>query len=55
MVEILDVANTEAVITQVTNVKTGSVNDLLTPGRNPKTPDTKSKSPAATPLTAFIL
>ncbi|MDR1224080.1 MAG: DUF4469 domain-containing protein [Tannerella sp.] len=35
-VEILGVADTEAVITRVTDVKTASVNDLLTPGRNLK-------------------
>jgi hypothetical protein len=35
-VEILGVADTDAVITQVTDVKTASVNDLLTPGRNLK-------------------
>jgi hypothetical protein len=35
-VEILGVADTDAVITQVTDVKTGSVNDLLTPNRNLK-------------------
>jgi hypothetical protein len=35
-VEILGVADTGAVIAQVTDVKTGSVNDLLTPNRNLK-------------------
>jgi hypothetical protein len=35
-VEILGVANTGAVIAQVTDVKSGSINDLLTPGRNLK-------------------
>jgi hypothetical protein len=35
-VEILGVADTDAVITQVTDVKTGSINDLLTPNRNLK-------------------
>ncbi|MDR1096628.1 MAG: DUF4469 domain-containing protein [Tannerella sp.] len=33
-VEILGVADTDAVITQVVDVKSGSVNDLLTPNRN---------------------
>jgi hypothetical protein len=33
-VEILGVANVDAVITQVTDAKTGSINDLLTPNRN---------------------
>jgi hypothetical protein len=33
-VEILGVANTDGDIAQVVDVKTGSVNDLLTPGRN---------------------
>jgi hypothetical protein len=32
-VEILGVADTGTVIAQITDVKTGSVNDLLTPGR----------------------
>jgi hypothetical protein len=35
-VEILGVADTGAVIEQVTDVKTGCINDLLTPGRNLK-------------------
>ncbi|MDR2815416.1 MAG: DUF4469 domain-containing protein [Proteiniphilum sp.] len=35
-VEIIGVADTEAAIAQVTDVKTGSVNDLLTPNRNLK-------------------
>ena len=35
-VEIMGVADTGAVITQVTDMKTGSVNDLLTTGRNLK-------------------
>jgi hypothetical protein len=35
-VEIIGVADTEAAITQVIDVKTGSVNDLLTPNRNLK-------------------
>jgi hypothetical protein len=33
-VEILGVADTDAAITQVVDVKSGSVNDLLTPNRN---------------------
>jgi hypothetical protein len=33
-VEILGVADTDAVIAQVTDVKSGSVNDLITPNRN---------------------
>jgi hypothetical protein len=33
-VEILGVADTDATITQVVDIKTGSVNDLLTPNRN---------------------
>ncbi|MDR2138884.1 MAG: DUF4469 domain-containing protein [Tannerella sp.] len=35
-VEILGVADTDAVIAQVVDVKTGSINDLLTPNRNLK-------------------
>jgi hypothetical protein len=35
-VEILGVADTDAFITRATDVKTGSVNDLLTPNRNLK-------------------
>jgi hypothetical protein len=35
-VEMLGVAGTGAMIAQVTDVKTGSINDLLTPGRNLK-------------------
>jgi hypothetical protein len=35
-VEVLGVADTAAVIAQAIDVKTGSVNDLLTPGRNLK-------------------
>jgi hypothetical protein len=35
-VEIIGVADTEAAIAQVIDVKTGSVNDLLTPNRNLK-------------------
>ncbi|MDR1340294.1 MAG: DUF4469 domain-containing protein [Prevotellaceae bacterium] len=34
--EILDVVDTNAVITQVTDMKTGNVNNRLTPGRNLK-------------------
>jgi hypothetical protein len=36
MVDILGVADTDAVIAQVVDVKTGSINDLLTPNRNLK-------------------
>ncbi|WP_368811605.1 hypothetical protein [Flavobacterium sp. B17] len=35
-VEILGVAEASSVILQVTDVKSGSVNDLITPGRNLK-------------------
>jgi hypothetical protein len=35
-IEVLGVADTDAVITQVIDAKTGSVNDLLTPNRNLK-------------------
>jgi hypothetical protein len=42
-VEILGVANTGAMITRVTDVKTGSVNDLLTPNRNLKISGDKIK------------
>jgi hypothetical protein len=35
-VEILGIADTEATVAQVVDVKTGSVNDLLTPNRNLK-------------------
>jgi hypothetical protein len=35
-VEVLGVANTDAVIVQVTDIKTGSVNGLLTPNLNLK-------------------
>jgi DNA-binding domain/Domain of unknown function (DUF4469) with IG-like fold len=42
-VEILGVAEASAVILQVTYVKSGSVNDLLTPGRNLKIAGSKIK------------
>jgi DNA-binding domain/Domain of unknown function (DUF4469) with IG-like fold len=42
-VEILGVAESSAVILQVTDVKSGSVNDLLTPGRNLKIAGSKIK------------
>jgi hypothetical protein len=42
-VEIMGVAETGAVIEQVTDVKTGSVNDLLTPNRNLKIAGQKIK------------
>jgi hypothetical protein len=42
-VEFLGVADTDAVITQVTDVKTGNVNDLLSPGRNLKIAGDKIK------------
>ncbi|WP_346984430.1 DNA-binding domain-containing protein [Chryseobacterium sp. POE27] len=42
-VEILGVAEASAVILQVTDVKSGSVNDLLTPGRNLKIAGSKIK------------
>jgi DNA-binding domain/Domain of unknown function (DUF4469) with IG-like fold len=42
-VEILGVAESSAVILQVTDVKSGSVNDLLTPGRNLKIVGSKIK------------
>ncbi|SDI47407.1 protein of unknown function [Chryseobacterium taeanense] len=42
-VEILSVAESSAVILQVTDVKSGSVNDLLTPGRNLKIVGSKIK------------
>jgi DNA-binding domain/Domain of unknown function (DUF4469) with IG-like fold len=42
-VEILGVAEASAVILQVTDVKSGSVNDLLTPGRNLKIVGSKIK------------
>ncbi|WP_042720979.1 DNA-binding domain-containing protein [Flavobacterium sp. B17] len=42
-VSILGVAESSAVILQVTDVKSGSVNDLLTPGRNLKIAGSKIK------------
>lgn len=42
-VDILGVADTSLVITQVLDVKTGSVNDLLTPSRNLKISGSKIK------------
>ena len=42
-VDILGTANSSALILQVTDVKTGSVNELLTPGRNLKIQGTKIK------------
>jgi hypothetical protein len=42
-VEILGVADTDAVIAQVIDVKSGSVNDLLTPNRNLKIAGSKIK------------
>ncbi|WP_346985560.1 DNA-binding domain-containing protein [Chryseobacterium sp. POE27] len=42
-VEILGVAESSAIILQVTDVKSGSVNDLLTPGRNLKIAGSKIK------------
>jgi DNA-binding domain/Domain of unknown function (DUF4469) with IG-like fold len=42
-VEILGVAESSAVILQVTDVKSGSVNDLITPGRNLKIAGSKIK------------
>jgi hypothetical protein len=42
-VEILGVAEASSVILQVTDVKSGSVNDLLTPGRNLKIVGSKIK------------
>ncbi|WP_042722246.1 DNA-binding domain-containing protein [Flavobacterium sp. B17] len=42
-VDILGVAESSAVILQVTDVKSGSVNDLLTPGRNLKIVGSKIK------------
>jgi len=42
-VNILGVADSSAVILQVTDVKSGSVNDLLTPGRNLKIAGSKIK------------
>ncbi|WP_148285377.1 DUF4469 domain-containing protein, partial [Flavobacterium sp. B17] len=42
-VSILGVAESSAVILQVTDVKSGSVNDLLTPGRNLKILGSKIK------------
>ncbi|WP_346983678.1 DNA-binding domain-containing protein [Chryseobacterium sp. POE27] len=42
-VEILGVAEASAIILQVTDVKSGSVNDLLTPGRNLKIAGSKIK------------
>ncbi|WP_376778753.1 DUF4469 domain-containing protein [Chryseobacterium taichungense] len=42
-VNILGVAESSAVILQVTDVKSGSVNDLLTPGRNLKIVGSKIK------------
>lgn len=42
-VSILGVADASAAILQVTDVKTGSVNDLLTPGRNLRIAGTKIK------------
>jgi hypothetical protein len=42
-VEILGVAEASAVILQVTDMKSGSVNDLLTPGRNLKIVGSKIK------------
>ena len=42
-IEIMGVADSGSVITQVTDMKTGSVNDLLTPGRNLKIAGNKLK------------
>jgi len=42
-VNILGIADSSAVILQVTDVKSGSVNDLLTPGRNLKIAGSKIK------------
>jgi hypothetical protein len=42
-IDILGVAESSAVILQVTDVKSGSVNDLLTPGRNLKIVGSKIK------------
>jgi hypothetical protein len=42
-VEVLGVADTGSEIAQVTDVKTGSINDLLTPGRNLKITGAKLK------------
>ena len=42
-VEITGVADTSAFIAQVTDVKTGSINDLLTPGRNLRISGSKIK------------
>jgi hypothetical protein len=42
-IEVLGVADTDAVIAQVIDVKTGSVNDLLTPNRNLKIAGSKIK------------
>jgi hypothetical protein len=49
-VEILGVADASLTIAQVTDVRTGSVNDLLTPGRNLRIAGHKLKIAGNTPL-----